>query len=326
MARLSLFSDRVRALVDEQMVPLFLAERSTARVCKILNDRLSGLGADGTIHPNRVHAWLSDDVSRGVNEATLALVEQAAADPQVRQIVKAQRDIMIAERQARAERRGILTKRVAQLQEEIKGLRSMVDGQTKQIAFLQTEIGNVEYLLKDGLETVPRHLALKRSEAELIAERGENLALIARAEAGKKGYDAVQYGARIKPPLPPTAMTVQQIYDWIDDTPGQPHAIGRYQFIPATLRRLMQRLKIDPRSPFSPHVQDRLADQLLVEAGLQRFLAGDLPRHAFMNNLAKIWAGLPNDTGKSHYDGYAGNKATMTWAHFDAEMARIFPG
>ncbi|MEM8786314.1 MAG: hypothetical protein AAGF19_10705, partial [Pseudomonadota bacterium] len=102
-------------------------------------------------------------------------IEQAAADPEVRQIVKAQRDIMIAERQARAERRGILTKRVAQLQEEIKGLRSMVDGQTKQIAFLQTEIGNVEYLLKDGLETVPRHLALKRSEAELIAERGENL-------------------------------------------------------------------------------------------------------------------------------------------------------
>ena len=80
MARLSLFSDRVRALVDEQIVPLFLAERSTARVCKILNDRLSDLGADGTIHPNRVHALLSDDVSRGVNEATLALVEQAAAD------------------------------------------------------------------------------------------------------------------------------------------------------------------------------------------------------------------------------------------------------
>ncbi|MEM9123790.1 MAG: hypothetical protein AAGB03_10800, partial [Pseudomonadota bacterium] len=32
-------------------------------------------------------------------------IEQAAADPEVRQIVKAQRDIMIAERQARAERR-----------------------------------------------------------------------------------------------------------------------------------------------------------------------------------------------------------------------------
>jgi hypothetical protein len=45
-----------------------------------------------------------------------------------------------------------------------------------------------------------------------------------------------------------------------------------------------------------------------------------------MNNLAKIWAGLPNSTGKSHYHGYAGNQATMTWARFDAEMAMIFPG
>ena len=80
MARLSLSTERVRTLVDEKMVPLFLAERSTARVCKMLNARLSELGADGTIHPNRVHALLSDDVSRGVNEATLALVELAAAD------------------------------------------------------------------------------------------------------------------------------------------------------------------------------------------------------------------------------------------------------
>jgi superfamily II DNA or RNA helicase len=66
--------------VDRELVPLFLAERSTARVCKLLNDRLSGLGVPGTIHPNRVHALLSDDVSRGVNETTLALVEQASAD------------------------------------------------------------------------------------------------------------------------------------------------------------------------------------------------------------------------------------------------------
>ncbi|MEO0865573.1 MAG: hypothetical protein AAFY39_13505 [Pseudomonadota bacterium] len=150
--------------------------------------------------------------------------------------------------------------------------------------------------------------------------------LIAKAEAGTAGYDAVQHGARIKTPTAPTAMTVQQIYDWIDATPGQPHAIGRYQFIPITLRRLVARLNVDPRSRFSPALQDRLADQLLVEAGLRRFLAGEMPRRSFMNNLAKIWAGLPNDTGKSHYHGYAGNKATMTWARFDREMARIFPG
>ncbi|MEO0402338.1 MAG: hypothetical protein AAF214_08170 [Pseudomonadota bacterium] len=150
-------------------------------------------------------------------------------------------------------------------------------------------------------------------------------ALIAKAEAGSKGYDAVQYGAKIKPDGPPTSQTVQQIYDWIDATPGQPHAIGRYQFIPPTLRHLMERLGVDPATRFTPALQDRLADQLLAQAGLRKFLAGELPRHDFMNNLAKIWAGLPNDTGKSHYHGYAGNKATMTWAYFDAQMVRIFP-
>ncbi|WP_299375336.1 hypothetical protein [uncultured Tateyamaria sp.] len=150
--------------------------------------------------------------------------------------------------------------------------------------------------------------------------------LIAKAEAGSKGYDAVQYGATIKPGAPPTTMTVQEIYDWIDDTPGQPHAIGRYQFIPPTLRRLVKRLGVDPKVRFTPRLQDQLADVLLAEAGLHDFLAGDMPRHSFMNNLAKIWAGLPNDTGKSHYHGYAGNKATMTWVYFDTQMARIFPG
>ena len=150
--------------------------------------------------------------------------------------------------------------------------------------------------------------------------------LIAKAEAGAKGYDAVQYGATIKPGAPPTTMTVQEIYDWIDDTPGQPHAIGRYQFIPPTLRRLVKRLGVDPKVRFTPRLQDQLADVLLAAAGLHDFLAGDMPRHSFMNNLAKIWAGLPNDTGKSHYHGYAGNKATMTWVYFDTQMARIFPG
>ena len=148
--------------------------------------------------------------------------------------------------------------------------------------------------------------------------------LIAQAEAGSKGYDAVQYGATIKPPADPTKLTIQQIYDWIDETPGQPHAIGRYQFIPPTLRRLVRQAGVDPKARFTPKVQDQLADILLSDAGIDRFLAGDMARQAFMNNLAKIWAGLPNDTGKSHYHGYAGNKATMTWAHFDAQMVRIF--
>lgn len=175
----------------------------------------------------------------------------------------------------------------------------------------------------------PERLAQPSDKAHLAhnAKQVERLRhLIAKAEAGAKNYDAVQYGAKIKTPKPPTRMTLAEIYAWIDATPGQPHAIGRYQFIPATLKSLVNRLGVPDSAQFSPRLQDQLADILLVEAGLIEVSKGQMGRHAFMNNLAKIWAGLPNSTGKSHYDGYAGNKASMTWAFFDREMQRIFPG
>lgn len=150
--------------------------------------------------------------------------------------------------------------------------------------------------------------------------------LIASAEAGRDGYDAVQHGARVPTPTVPTAMTLAEIYAWIAATPGQPHAIGRYQMIPTTLKRLVRHAGVGLDARFTPALQDRLADQLLAEAGYGAFTGGEMGRRAFMNNLAKIWAGLPNSSGRSHYHGYAGNRATMSWAHFDAEMARIFTG
>ncbi|GAA0304218.1 lysozyme family protein [Rhodovulum strictum] len=174
-----------------------------------------------------------------------------------------------------------------------------------------------------GLGRGPSGLRLSGTSA-FFAEAVRDL--IARAEAGSKGYDAVQHGARIPPPRRPTEMTIGEIYAWIKATPRQPHAIGRYQFIPSTLRRLVNELGIDERTRFSPEVQNRLADLLLEEAGMGEFLAGRMDRRSFMNNLARIWAGFPNSSGKSHYHGYAGNSATMSWAQFSAHMDRIFPG
>ncbi len=164
--------------------------------------------------------------------------------------------------------------------------------------------------------------AIRQGTPQLIMLRQ----LIADAEAGPLDYDAVQYGARIKPGRPPTQMTIGEIYAWIDRTPGQPHAIGRYQFIPPTLRRLVTQLGLSPGTRFSPDVQDQLADILLADAGLAEFTSKQMSRHQFMNNLAKIWAGLPNSTGQSHYHGYAGNKASISWSRFDQEMAAIFAG
>lgn len=75
---------------------------------------------------------------------------------------------------------------------------------------------------------------------------------------------------------------------------------------------------------FSPELQDRLAGRLLAEAGFAAFLAGEMPRARFMDRLARIWAGLPLQTGKSAYHGYAGNRATITLAAFTRGMEVIF--
>lgn len=160
--------------------------------------------------------------------------------------------------------------------------------------------------------------------AALSAGAAELLDLIALAEAGSAGYDAVQHGARIRPNGRPTDLTLGEIFTWIKDTPGQPHAIGRYQFIPATLGRLVTIMDYGPEVRFSPAVQDQLAYLLLQEAGIAEFRAGALSRRAFMKNLARIWAGLPLPNGRSYYHGYAGNKATMSFARFENGMTEIF--
>lgn len=149
--------------------------------------------------------------------------------------------------------------------------------------------------------------------------------LIAKVEAGRAQYNAVVFSAKIKPPKLPTQMTIAEIYKWIDDTPNQNHAIGRYQFIPSTLRQLVRELGVNHGAQFTPALQDKLADLLLEDAGFARFRTGELSRKQFMHNLARIWAGLPTASGKSYYSGIAGNKAGMSWARFDREMARIFP-
>ncbi|KJZ19477.1 hypothetical protein TW80_09830 [Loktanella sp. S4079] len=150
--------------------------------------------------------------------------------------------------------------------------------------------------------------------------------IIGQAESPAAGYDAVQHGAAIKPLKPPTQMTIGEIFEWIRATPGQPHAIGRYQFIPDTLERVVAQVGAKAHERFSPEMQDRLADVLLEDAGFSAFLAGDLSQTRFMNNLASIWAGLPTSSGRSKYHGFAGNRATVTLAYFQSEIAKIAPG
>lgn len=149
--------------------------------------------------------------------------------------------------------------------------------------------------------------------------------LIASVESGKTGYDAIHHSAKRLPVKKPSQMTIAEIQQWIADTPGQQHAIGRYQVVPNTLGMLVARLGVSGTVVYSPALQDRFADSLLADAGLAQFLAGTLNRETFMTNVAAIWAGLPAANGKSVYHGYAGNSAGMSWAEYQNRLAVVFP-
>ena len=148
--------------------------------------------------------------------------------------------------------------------------------------------------------------------------------LISLAESQVKGYDAIHHSARRLPGKRPTEMTVGEILNWIDATPGQHHTIGFYQIIPATLRRLIAKAGIPPGERFTPALQDTLGDILIAEAGYREFIAGRKSASSFMDGLAKTWAGLPMANGRSAYHGRAGNRASFSRRFFRNEMARIF--
>jgi hypothetical protein len=151
------------------------------------------------------------------------------------------------------------------------------------------------------------------------------LTLISQAESPRHGYDSVHHRARVKPSKPASQMTVAEIQAWVIATPGQPHAIGRYQVIPDTFNRVVRALGLSGTTVYNRRTQDLIARYLIDEAGYSDFTAGRISRETFMDQLAKVWAGLPLRNGRSAYHGYAGNRATITRAQYASAMAAIFP-
>lgn len=78
MPRLSIHSERVQQLIEQRVIPLLLASGSVAALTTELNEALRSAGDSGTVHPNRLHALLSEDPTRALNEATVDLTERAA--------------------------------------------------------------------------------------------------------------------------------------------------------------------------------------------------------------------------------------------------------
>jgi uncharacterized protein YoxC/protein involved in ribonucleotide reduction len=103
-------------------------------------------------------------------------------------------------------------------------------------------------------------------------------------------------------------------------------AIGRYQFIPSTLRRYIEK---NPNTAwqdqkFDESFQDQLADMLIDDMGYAKYASGAMSKEDFLRNLASTWAGLPEDqSGRSHYEGLYGNHATIS---YDKAISKLADG
>lgn len=67
------------------------------------------------------------------------------------------------------------------------------------------------------------------------SKHGQLLDLVSHAEVGAEQYDSIHLDALILPASKPILLSLLQILEWVEATPGQPHAVGRYQLIPNTL-------------------------------------------------------------------------------------------
>ena len=92
-------------------------------------------------------------------------------------------------------------------------------------------------------------------------------------------------------------------------------AVGRYQFIPATLRSVYLRAGLSLRDRFTPENQNKLLAALLEHKrpAVANYIKGehnDLGRA--LDALAKEWASVEYRNGRGYYDSVGGNRAHVT--------------
>lgn len=96
-------------------------------------------------------------------------------------------------------------------------------------------------------------------------------------------------------------------------------AVGRYQIVRTTLRKLKNTLQLADNVKFSPEVQDRFAFELLKGRGYEAWMAGIITHRQFALNLSKEWASLPNPYSDTGY--YSGQNAAVSYVKVEYVLA-----
>jgi HlyD family secretion protein len=117
--------------------------------------------------------------------ATLLLPADIAAravDPDIARLVAAETRLFEVRRAARDGQRAQLRKRVAQLNDEVVGLRAQQAAKEREAEIIKIELVGVQDLYKRKLIQLTRLSALQREQASLEGQRGQLIANIAQSE------------------------------------------------------------------------------------------------------------------------------------------------
>jgi HlyD family secretion protein len=118
---------------------------------------------------NADHVTFPDDVLARRNEPTVAAA------------IAGEEKLFEARLKARLGQQSQLRERVAQIEEEVRGLKARQDSNDEQIKFIAEELGGVSHLYKQNLVSIQRFMQLQREAAKLQGDRGQFVSEIARA-------------------------------------------------------------------------------------------------------------------------------------------------
>jgi HlyD family type I secretion membrane fusion protein len=146
-----------------------------------------------------------------------ALILDNQDNPNVVEAMIGEVNIFNARREAIEGQTAILNQKVAQLQEEIKGLNAQQNSEKRQAVLIREEIRDQDILFKKGLAPKVRSLALKRHLAELEGQRGQYLASIARAkqQIAESELSMIDLRNRL---MSEVVATLREVQSRIDDT------------------------------------------------------------------------------------------------------------
>jgi len=155
------------------------------------------------------------------------------------------------------------------------------------------------------------------------------LDLIGTSEGTDKGdgyNETLAYGAYTGGDVNLVGMTLAQIDTLQSRMLAHPRnsfnssALGRYQIVRTTRRKIDVALRNSPSAMFDRDMQDRMACYLLGGRGIDKWLAGRLKLDTLVNNLAREWASLPNTDGRGHYGG---QRASVSVAQVHAALTEV---